>query len=237
MRIRTRSKALRSAASVVFGRRGAGLAAAVALMVAGCSDAATGGSTNGVGAGDVTALADGATADDILADLTDLVMGADTGTPDAAAPDTAATDDAAAPLDIAGTDDAPAPVDVAAPEDTPTPLDVAADTAGPGDTGTAHGPDVASQDVADASGEDFGCLQLTGVPCSDAEPCPTDTVLTCYQGECAEMDITPNADAQACCDEKYAAGEFAAPGCNPWGPPAPPAFDRVAARRALRSLA
>lgn len=245
MRIRTRERALRSAASVVFGRSGARLAACLALL-AGCPDDGT------AGGSDTGALADTSLNGDILADLADLVLGEDTPGPGADVPrglDGAA--DVAAPMDVAATGDvagdAAAPVDVASPPDA---ADVAAhvdvaqdaettDTATPADVAADAGTDAVQPtdtQVADA-GSAMGCLQPTGVPCSVADPCPTDKVLACFEGQCAEMDITPNETAQACCNAKYQAGEFAAPGCNPWGPPAPPAFDRVAARRALRSVA
>lgn len=247
MRIRTRERALRSAASVVLGRSGARLAACLALL-AGCPD---GGASGG---GDTGLLADTSLSSDILADLADLVLGEDVAGPGADVPrapdgagDVAAPVDVTASGDAAGDVDAGAAADVAGPPDaadTGAHVDAAQDTgamdaATPMDVAADVGADAAvptDAHVADA-GSEMGCLQPNGIPCSAVEPCPTDTLLVCFEGECAEMDITPNETAQACCTAKYQAGEFAAPGCNPWGPPAPPAFDRAAARRALRTVA
>lgn len=268
MRIRTRERALRAAASVVMGKRGAG--AALALLLIGCPDSLAGGG-GAAGVGDTAVLSDAAAPGDVVAGdiaaLPDTVVGdggagaapgvdgagagadavADTAAPaDGAGADGAASDttgdatahggasDAAGPgADGTSTGDAAAGADAVAGGDT---VDAggATDTGGTPDTG---GADVAAGDAADATGADLGCMQPTGVACVDPVPCDTGTYAVCFEGECYETDLSGNVAAQDCCAEKYAAGVFDAPGCTPWGPPAPPAFDRAAARRALRGLA
>jgi hypothetical protein len=135
-------------------------------------------------------------------------------------------------------------VDVGADEDTWSP-DVGTPDVGTPDAGMvdAGAPDGGTTDagvvdagvpdsgvmVADAGvGIDAGplpedCLIPNGMACSTATDCEVENKysFTCVEGECHEMDITPNEVAQACCGEHYAAGSFPQ-GCNPWGPPAPP---------------
>lgn len=261
MRIRTREKALRAAASVVLGRS-AGVAA-VALALLGCPDASSGpvhgGGDGSVAGGDVSGKDVAELLDMVLADsggpgadtaatgdgggVTDVPRTPDTGTTDVAPPDTGGTD--AAAKDTGGdTDAAPGPGEDAATADTGGAKDAEAKDTGATDTtatvdaagGDAKGVDAEGADSADAAaGPDIGCMQPTGIACTDV--CEGPPYRECVEGECYETNLTPNADAEACCQEKYAAGVFDAPGCTPWGPPAPPPFDRAAARAALRGLA
>ncbi|MFT5434321.1 MAG: hypothetical protein ACI9OJ_005034 [Myxococcota bacterium] len=131
--------------------------------------------------------------------------------------------------------------DVGSDEDTWSP-DVGATDAGTPDVGIvdAGAPDAGVLDagtpdsgvmVADAGnvGIDAGplpedCLIPNGAACSTATDCQVEDKYSfqCLEGECHEMDITPNAEAAVCCQHQYDAGNFGVAGCNPWGPPAPP---------------
>ena len=68
------------------------------------------------------------------------------------------------------------------------------------------------------------CLIPNGKACSTREDCsePESWGQECIDGECHDADMSSEA-AMACCQAQYEAGNFGVPGCNPWGPPAPPA--------------
>lgn len=178
-----------------------------------------------------------------LNDLVDIVSGLDTKvSSDVAEPsiDTTNGNDTM----VADKDTSPTPTDVAENSDTATSSDATAnddtntsiDDVAMGDDSqdqpdSAKTPDTAGEDIqaADATDEmDAGtqtsCLQPTGEPCELATDCEADWAL-CEDGECMEQDFS-NEIAMECCQEYYASG-FTGPlpkGCNPWGPPAPPAF-------------
>jgi hypothetical protein len=67
------------------------------------------------------------------------------------------------------------------------------------------------------------CLIPNGKACTTSEDCNERDSWgsQCIEGECNDADFNSE-EAQACCDAQYAAGNFGVPGCNPWGPPAPP---------------
>ena len=96
-----------------------------------------------------------------------------------------------------------------APEDT----QVAADTAEP--------------PAEDTAVEQASCLQPNEMSCETEADCVVEEkyAILCVDGECHEQDMTPNEVAQACCDAAYADPDMKMlpEGCNPWGPPAPPA--------------
>jgi hypothetical protein len=72
--------------------------------------------------------------------------------------------------------------------------------------------------------DDIGCLQPTEVACLSNADC--EPLVLCVNQLCHEQDLTSGA-AQACCQEAYASGVFNTLGCNPWGPAAPPSFNRL----------
>ena len=75
----------------------------------------------------------------------------------------------------------------------------------------------------DASELPDTCLIPNGKACTTSEDCNERDSWgsQCIEGECNDADFNSE-EAQACCDAQYAAGNFGVPGCNPWGPPAPP---------------
>ena len=134
--------------------------------------------------------------------------------------------------------------DAGEPDDTRVPTDVEqADTSGGLDGTDGRVPaDVGSWDdavdsgdmddidevVADASMGDAevlpeSCLIPNGKVCDTNEECNEADMwgAECVDQECHESDQTSEA-AMECCGKQYAAGNFGVPGCNPWGPPAPP---------------
>ena len=83
--------------------------------------------------------------------------------------------------------------------------------------------------VADAASPDTSelpetCLIPNGKACATDEDCngPDMWGQVCVDAECHDSDFTSDEVAE-CCSKQYEAGNFGVPGCNPWGPPAPPA--------------
>lgn len=240
--------ALASAKSVVRSSRQAFqwmLAGIAAFNVAtGCAES-NGGSQNG----DAAMVGDTGNYSDIINDLVDLVTGADTTeSADSSQP----PNDVAEQIDTTGTapDTSVTQNDVVeSPDQTEADTASSTDTMANGDdvvevvdtSGTPDAttdPDVAAEDVqaADAgmeadTTEQPSCLQATGEPCAIATDCEADWAL-CEEGECMEQDFS-NEIAMECCQEYYASGVFTPlpKGCNPWGPPAPPAFVAAAFKR------
>ena len=100
----------------------------------------------------------------------------------------------------------------------------------------SHGDDFGVQDVAENDlgadqdvSEDAGtvlpatCYIPTDIACVTYEDCAASEKPTtvCVDGLCNDQDLSSEV-AQACCNAQYEAGNFGVPGCNPWGPPAPP---------------
>ena len=166
-----------------------------------------------------------------VSDLMDVILGTDTGTP--------SEDTAAAVTDAGGSptsDTTPSAADVAAQTDsgladaaatldTGAPDTAAPDTATPADIDAADAGAVAEDSlVADVGAPPESCFIPNGILCSEPADCVDELdnyAGECLEGECHEPDFI-NEEAQACCDKQYANGNFGAPGCTPWGPPAPP---------------
>jgi hypothetical protein len=156
---------------------------------------------------DGSAADSGSSVADIMQDagadaLLDTILGNDVGTEDTQV----ATED----TQVAPEDTQVAPEDTqVAPEDT----QVAADTAEP--------------PAEDTAVEQASCLQPNEMSCETEADCVVEEkyAILCVDGECHEQDMTPNEVAQACCDAAYADPDMKMlpEGCNPWGPPAPPA--------------
>lgn len=203
-------RALRSARRVtsVVARGSVRFVLGTALLLAApaCSE-----STAGAGPGDANGTAD-------VASLFDTILGTDapgagdglsegetaSGESDIVATGDLVGEDGVAAGDVVVAEDVPAAEDVAAVDD----ASVAAD----------------SLDLGDTAAVAVSCYQPTDIACAAPEDCviADKGAMACVDGLCNEMDFTPNETAAACCQEQYAAGNFAAAGCTPWGPPAPP---------------
>jgi hypothetical protein len=233
---RTYKRAMRTAASVLRGtRRHAATAfAGLAILVsgAGCGDdSGASGFSDTAGAADTAGDIGTIDPNDILGDLQDLVFGDDGDEPDGGDPEDA--EESAETSELA--DSAPGPDtdpgDTAEPTDTTAGPDTQlADASDPSDALDTAQPDSAQPDVladADAGHTDLGCLQHVKpeiADCVESADCSAEEWLVCLDGKCYAQDFTPNQAAQDCCTEQYAQGNFGVPGCNPWGPPAPPAM-------------
>lgn len=228
---RTHILALRAAGQVTavsryFRRAALGAAASVVIAgaVLGCSqDSEAGASLDATSnsSADASALVE-----PDVAGLMDTILmtGEDSGTAadSAVAVDVGGDDDTWSP-DVGGTD---AGVPDAGMVDAGTP-DVGATDAGVLDAGPPLDIGVIADagDVSiDAGPLPDDCLIPNGMDCSTATDCMVEDKysFSCVEGECHEMDITPNEEAMACCQHQYDAGNFGMAGCNPWGPPAPP---------------
>ena len=222
---RTHLLALRAASQVTavsraFRKIAAGTAASALIMTSagGCSSDVSSSAAEDAGTldsdiatqADVSSLLDVILGSDSASPRTDAVAGEDTDGSDGR--DGADLGDVEAIVDIGSTD-------MADGSDSPDAADVAV-------AGDVQVEDDAM--VADAS-PDAGelpetCLIPNGKACETSQDCnePDMWGEECVDGECHDADFT-SAEAQACCDAQYNAGNFGVPGCNPWGPPAPPA--------------
>lgn len=220
MKVSSVSRALRRAAvSTAVG-------AALLLAPVGCSTSDSGTATPVDGGDDVSssemdAGAQGGGMDALL----DVILGEDAGSVGGDSGAVVADSGGSGEDAGAGDDGGPAPMDAGAtiideggaPDGSGGQEDIAASA-----DSTVIEEDAALADAGEALPED--CLVPNGLMCDAMEDCVEEgkTAVMCVEGQCHEQDITPNEVAQACCFHAYEQGMSPA-GCNPWGPPAPPA--------------
>ena len=238
---RTHLLALRAASQVTavsraFRRVAVGTAASAVLVsgVGGCAtDSAPGAVVDVVSddsgvsdRADVSSLLDTILGNDSESAVADTRTGIDLGSADGVdGTDGTDVSDVVSIVDVVGSDlsdgnDTTDSVDVA---DAMNPEDVVSVGDASVSNDMAASDDTGDTDVGSSLPET--CLIPNGEACITSEDCLDEMQswgVECIEAECHDSDLTSE-EAQACCQAQYAAGNFRVAGCNPWGPPAPPA--------------